>query len=234
MSRASVEKAPQPVKMETPPISLVLDVLEQLWKQESQPAQKAFDEPLDGLIMTVLSQNTNDRNRDMAYERLRSQYGPWERIALLSQGDVAEAIKQAGICNNEAATILRVLGQVKERFGAYSLKSLKESTPAEAWDFMTGIQGVGPKTAACVLAFDLGFPAFPVDTHVARISKRLHWAEEKESPAEIQARLEKLVPDSRKCGGHLNIIQHGKHICRARNPKCGECPLRGFCPSSEA
>ncbi|MDY3868047.1 MAG: endonuclease III [Pyramidobacter sp.] len=234
MSRANGENKQRLSEVTPPPIPLVLDVLEQLWKQESQPAQKAFDEPLDGLIMTVLSQNTNDRNRDMAYEQLRRQHGAWDNIARLSQAQIAEAIKSAGICNNKAATILRVLSSVKDRFGKYSLKALKKMSPDEARDFMTSIPGVGPKTAACVLAFDLSFPAFPVDTHVARISKRLHWADENKTPAEIQEQMEEAVPDNRKSGGHLNIIQHGKNICKARNPLCGKCPLRGLCPSSTA
>lgn len=233
MSRAS-GKVAAPAQIAPPPITAVLEILEQLWKQGTAPDKIVYEEPLDGLIETVLSQNTNDRNRDMAFERLKSQYSAWERIAALPQQQIAEAIKPAGICNNKAATILRVLKAVKERFGGYSLKPLKSGSPAEAWDFMTHIQGVGPKTAACVLAFDLGFPAFPVDTHVARIAKRLGWAAPKETPAEIQSRLERLVPDGMKCAGHLNVIQHGKNICTARAPKCGSCPLRGLCPSSEA
>ncbi len=234
MSRVDVGKTVTAAPVAPPSITTVLEILEQLWKQGTDSAKIVYEEPLDGLIETVLSQNTNDRNRDMAFERLKSQYGSWERIAALPQERIAEAIKPAGICNNKAATILRVLKTVKERFGEYSLKRLKSGTPAAAWDFMTHIQGVGPKTAACVLAFDLGFPAFPVDTHVARISKRLGWADAKETPAEIQARLEQLVPDEMKCAGHLNVIQHGKNICKARAPKCDECPLRGICPSSEA
>ena len=234
MSRVDVGKKVAPGRIEAPSITAVLEILEQLWKQGTDSAKIVYEEPLDGLIETVLSQNTNDRNRDMAFERLKSRYGSWDRVAALPQDRIAEAIKPAGICNNKAATILRVLKTVKERFGEYSLIRLKSGTPAAAWDFMTHIQGVGPKTAACVLAFDLGFPAFPVDTHVARISKRLGWADAKETPAEIQARLERLVPDGMKCAGHLDVIQHGKNICKARAPKCGECPLRGICPSSEA
>ncbi|MGI6075928.1 MAG: endonuclease III domain-containing protein [Pyramidobacter sp.] len=231
MSRVDVKKEVKPQKISAPSIPVVLELLEELWKQGTESAKIVYDEPLDGLIETVLSQNTNDRNRDMAFERL-TRCGTWPQIAQLPQEKIVEAIKPAGLCNNKSMTIMRVLRQVKKRFGEYSLKSLKKGTPKEAWEFMTSIQGVGPKTAACVLAFDLGFPAFPVDTHVARISKRLGWAEEKETPAQIQARLEDLVPDELKTAGHLNMIQHGKNICKARAPKCGQCPLRGICPSS--
>jgi len=231
VSRADLKQSVKLQKIKSPSITVVLDILEQTWKQGTNAAKIVYDEPLDGLIETVLSQNTNDRNRDMAFDRLK-KCGTWEQIAQMPADRIAEAIKPAGLCNNKSLTILRVLSEVKKHFGKYSLKQLKDGTPAEAWNFMTGIQGVGPKTAACVLAFDLGFPSFPVDTHVARISKRLGWADEKESPAEIQKRLETLVPDKIKAEGHLDMIQHGKNICRARSPKCGECPLRGICPSS--
>lgn len=231
MSRADAEKTVKPRKIGPPPVTAVLEILEQLWRQGVDAAKVFYDEPLDGLIETILSQNTNDRNRDMAFDRLKAK-GDWDAIAALPKETIVEAIKPAGISNNKAATILRALEQVKKTFGVYSLRALKDGTPEAAWQFLTGIQGVGPKTAACVLAFDLGFPAFPTDTHVARISRRLGWADEKESPVEIQERLEKIVPPQMKTAGHLNMIQHGKNICKARAPLCGECPLRGICPSS--
>ncbi len=231
MSRADVNKKVQPAKIGPPPVAAVFAVLEQMWRQGTDSSKVAYEEPLDGLIETVLSQNTNDRNRDMAFARLK-KLGGWEKIASLPARDIAEAIKPAGIANNKSATILRVLETVKKTYGAYSLRALKDAAPEDARRFMTGIRGVGPKTAACVLAFDLGFPAFPVDTHVARICRRLGWADEKESPADIQKRMEDVVPPELKTAGHLNLIQHGKNICRARDPKCAQCPLRGLCPSS--
>ena len=231
MSRVDRSKNVEPKKLTSPPVKTVFDILEQLWRQGTDSAKIVYEEPLDGLIETVLSQNTNDRNRDMAFDRLKEK-GEWITIARLSQAEIVDAIRPAGICNNKAATIQRVLEKVKQTYGDYSLKALKEGMPEEAWEFMTHIQGVGPKTAACVLAFDLGFPAFPVDTHVARICRRLGWADEKESPAEIQSRMETIVPPELKTAGHLNFIQHGKNICKARAPLCGKCPLRGLCPSS--
>ncbi len=233
MSRADVKKPAQPKRIKTPSIPAVLEILEQVWKQGSDPSKMSYDEPLDGLIETVLSQNTNDRNRDMAFDRLKSR-GTWDEISALSQDEIIELIRPAGLCVSKAATIRRVLDEVKNKWGEYSLKAMKRGTREDAWNFMTKIQGVGPKTAACVLAFDLGFPAFPVDTHVARIAKRLGWAEANDTRVEIQESLENRVPKELKCAGHLNIIQHGKNICKAHGPKCGECPLRGICPSSNA
>ncbi len=230
------KKAPPqeaPAKAQTPPdLEMVLDILERQWGQEAKADVVAFDEPLDGLILTVLSQNTNDKNRDMGYQQLRQRHGSWDQIAALDLETLADAIRPAGISNVKSATILRVLKEVKDRFGGYSLKALREGPRQEAWEFLTNLQGVGPKTAAVVLVFDLGFPAFPVDTHVARLCRRLGWAQEKDSPAAIQERMEQLVPDRRKGGAHLNMIYHGRGICKARAPQCQLCPLRGLCPSS--
>ena len=233
MSRADVNAGIKPEKPASPPITAVLMILEQVWHQGEHPAKLAYEEPLDGLIETVLSQNTNDRNRDMAFARLK-ELGDWRTIDGLPREMIVEAIKPAGISNNKTNTIKRVLKTVKDTYGDYTLQALKVMPVGEVRAFMTGIQGVGPKTAACVLAFDLGIPAFPVDTHVARISKRLGWAEEKETPAEIQERMEKTIPPELQTGGHLNMILHGKNTCKARKPLCGSCPLRGLCPSSSA
>ncbi len=238
-SRKSAEKsvfaASSEGKAVAPPdIKIVLDILESQWGEEAHPDVVALDEPLDGLILTVLSQNTNDKNRDMGYHQLRERHGSWDQIAGLDQETVADAIRPAGISNIKSATILRVLKNVKERFGEYSLKSLRGSSREEAWNFLTNLQGVGPKTAAVVFVFDLGFPAFPVDTHVSRLCRRLGWAEEKESPAAIQERMEQKVPDYRKGGAHLNMIKHGRMICKARGPLCPLCPLRVLCPSSNS
>lgn len=233
MSRVDINSEVSHEKLSSPPIELVLQILEHVWHQGKTPSKKAYEEPLDGLIETVLSQNTNDRNRDVAFARLKA-LGSWEYIDTIPREKVVEAIKPAGISNNKTKTIKRVLAAVKEKYGVYSLKSLKNGTAEEARKFMTSIQGVGPKTAACVLAFDLGMPAFPVDTHVARISKRLGWAGGKETPSDIQARMEKLIPAEMKTAGHLNMIQHGKNICKARTPCCSQCALRGICPSSMA
>lgn len=226
-----IKPMPRPGRT-VPAISTVLDLLETEWGQEELPNIDESDEPLDGLILTILSQNTNDRNRDQGYDSMWSRWGSWEKIAALSQPELADAIRPAGICNIKSGTILRVLARVKEHYGAYSLKKMKSGTPGEAWEFLTSLQGVGPKTAAVVMVFDLGFPAFPVDTHVSRMCRRLGWAPENETPAEIQARMEPLIPDSRKGGAHLNLILHGRNICKSRSPLCARCPLRSICPSS--
>jgi endonuclease-3 len=206
-----------------------LDILENLWKQESEPAMRFDDEPLDSLIRTVLSQNTNDVNRDRAYENLRKNYPDWKEVLNAETQDIAKAIKSAGLSNTKAGRIQQILGTVKETFGDLSLEKMKEWGNSEARRFLQNLPGVGPKTAACVLLFDLHMPAFPVDTHVARVSRRIGWVSSRATPEDIQTYLEARIPPGRYLGAHLNLIFHGRNICRARKPECLECPLKELC-----
>lgn len=234
MSRGRVQSTVAFVDPKAPPVTMVLDLLEYQWHQETEPQVDPFEEPLDGLILIILSQNTNDRNRDMAFERLKQVCPCWDQVLQLSRDQLIDLIRPAGLCDSKADTIRRALKAVNEKMGQLSLKAMRKADPDESWAFLTGIKGVGVKTAACVFVFDLGFPAFPVDTHVARFCRRMGWAAEKATPDAIQEQMEQLVPDHRKAGAHLNIILHGRGICQARNPKCGLCLLRGLCVSSQA
>jgi endonuclease-3 len=208
----------------------ILDALEDAWGNEKRPpSDLRHEEPLDGLILTMLSQNTNDKNRDKAFNALKTKYPAWDDVAAASFEDVAETIHVAGLGCTKADRILKVLRIIKGKFGEHSIKSLAELNGAEAKEFLVSLPGVGLKTAACVLAFDLGMPAFPVDTHVARVSRRLGWVPEKMTPDKIQEYLEGVLPARRFRGAHLNIIQHGRQICRARNPLCADCVIAKWC-----
>jgi endonuclease-3 len=123
-----------------------------------------------------------------------------------------------------------ILGRIEADFGKHSLAAMKDWDAARVREYLSNLHGIGPKTVACVMMFDLGLPAFPVDTHVARVSRRMGWAQPKTSPERIQDFLESVVPAERCGGGHLNIIEHGRKICHARSPECGECAARDLCP----
>lgn len=213
-------------------IEHVLSILEVLWEREKAVSLEDhhLDDPLDGLILTVLSQNTNDRNRDRGFAGLKAHFNSWEAVAVSSREELADAIRPAGIANNKARSILAILELIYERFGTYSLQNMKEWEPREARAYLEGLPGVGPKTAACVLVFDLDMPAFPADTHVSRVCKRLGWAPLSAIPAQIQQIMEGLVSPDRYKGVHLNLIEHGRHLCRSRNPLCVKCPVRSVCP----
>lgn len=208
----------------------ILDALDERWGNEHVPPEElSYEEPLDDLLLTVLSQNTNDRNRDKAYAKLRSKYPAWSDVAAAPLEDVIDAVRIAGLGEAKGSHIKAILEIVKQKFGDYSIKELKNWETKEAREFLRSMPGVGPKTAAIVLVFDLGRAAFPVDTHISRISRRLGWAPESWDPARIQEYLEKTLPDTRFRGGHLNFLKLGRNVCDARKPKCSECPVLKWC-----
>lgn len=208
----------------------ILDAFEQLWGCEGRDfPEYEHEEPMDGLMLTVLSQNTNDKNRDKCFDQLKADFPTWDDVAAASVADITDRIRCAGLGEIKAGRMKEILAIVKEKFGVHSIKGLFEWSPEEAKKFLVSLPGVGVKTAAVVLMFDLAMPAFPVDTHVARISRRIGWVPEKMAADKIQEYLEATLPSERFHGGHLNFLEHGRHICDARKPKCGECPILEWC-----
>jgi len=208
-----------------------LDRLEAVWGMESHPLGRSFGGPLDGLVATLLSQNTNDRNSERAFYEMREKYPSWEMVEEASYESLVDSIRIAGLAPTKAARIKEILAQVKKDFGQFSLDHLRDWNPPSAREYLENLPGIGPKTAGCVLAFELGMPSFPVDTHVARITKRLGWFLPSRNPVEIQQEMEKMVPPERQAGGHLNFILHGRNTCHARKPSCNACALADICPS---
>jgi len=213
----------------TSSVDMVLNLLNDEWGAENTPPDLSHPDPLDGLILTVLSQNTNDRNRDTAFTRLKKSYPTWQDVYEAKQDNLVEVIRPAGLANTKALRIHSILKRIQEKFGEISLKELKGFSRAEVEQFLEALPGVGPKTIACVLVFDLGIPAFPVDTHVSRFCRRIGWAEKKTKPEDIQKIMESAMSPARYLGVHINIITHGRHICTARNPKCDKCTVNEFC-----
>lgn len=213
----------------------ILDAFEKHWGREAIPSPELkHDEPLDGLILTLLSQNTNDKNRDKAFEKLKSEYPDWNQVAKAPLEKVIDSIKVAGLGETKATRMKQILQIIKDKFGGYSIKELQKWKAEKARDFLVSLPGVGVKTAGCVLVFDLEMPAFPVDTHVARISRRLGWVREKMPPDKIQEYLESTLPPERFRGSHLNIIEHGRGICTARKPDCKNCFAKIWCQFSKS
>jgi len=210
-------------------IAETLDILESCWHNEESPPDMSHPEPLDGLILTVLSQHTNDKNRDVAYARLKKQHPGWESAVSAGYDSVLDAVRPAGLAPTKARRILEILDIVLRDFGHYSLLPLAEQGRDEAKKYLLSLPGVGEKTAACVLLFDMNLPAFPVDTHIARICRRIGFVPEKTSADEICAIMEREVPPSRYLGGHVNIIDHGRAVCKARYPLCQNCAAAVLC-----
>jgi endonuclease-3 len=191
-------------------------------------------DPLEELVVTILSQNTSDVNRDRAYAALRARYPTWEALAEARVRDVVRAIRPGGLANTKAPRVLEVLREVRRREGRLDLSWMHGATDAEVVEYLSSLPGVGPKTIACVLAFSLGRPALPVDTHVHRVAARLGLVPSRTPAARAQELLEASVPPSLRVPMHVGLIRHGRVICRAPRPLCESCPLADLCPSAEA
>ncbi len=186
-------------------------------------------DPVATLISTIISQNTNDTNRDVAFERLRERFPTWEQVRDAREEAIVEAIRPAGLGPTKAPRIQSALHRITERTGAISLDFLHDLPTEEARGWLIDLPGVGPKTAAIVLCFALGRAAFPVDTHVHRVSQRLGLIPEGTSRERAHVLLEALLPERIYYSFHLNLIAHGRAICHSRNPDCGACILREVC-----
>jgi endonuclease-3 len=207
----------------------VIELLEQEYgPREWQPGR----DPIDVLIGTILSQNTSDANSGRAFASLKSNFDSWEAVASAPAEHIAQAIKSGGLSQIKTARIKQVLGQIEKEQGRISLDSLKSKTMAEAEDYLMSLPGVGHKTARCVLLFSLGKPSMPVDTHIFRVAKRLGLIDSKMSIEKAHSLLQEQVPPSKVYQFHIHMIEHGRRICHARQPRCNSCILRGICPSS--
>ncbi|GAB4520922.1 MAG: endonuclease III [Anaerolineales bacterium] len=188
--------------------------------------------PLDELVCTILSQNTNDVNRDKAFERLKALYPSWEAVRDAPQDEIIAAVRIAGLANQKGPRIQNVLRTISTERGSLNLDFLKDWPPQQVQAWLTRFPGVGPKTAAIVMCFSLDMPAFPVDTHIYRISGRLGLRPERLSVEAAHDHLGALFPPETCYPAHLNLIRLGREICKARRPACGRCPLRSLCPSA--
>jgi endonuclease III len=184
---------------------------------------------LDELVSTILSQNTNDANRDRAYNSLRSRFPTWEEVRDAPERAVIAAIRPAGLANQKGPRIQKVLREITEKRGELNIDFLATLSTEDARVWLMQFQGVGPKTAAIVLLFSLGMPAFPVDTHVYRVSGRIGLRPERMNVEKAHAHLEKLFPPEAYYAAHLNLIRLGREICQARRPNCPACPLQKLC-----
>lgn len=197
---------------------------------------KVYGEPnwskLDGvseLVSTILSQNTNDGNRDLAYARLRARFATWEHVRDAKTQDIIDAIKPAGLANQKGPRIQQALKRITEERGALNIDFLAKLSAEEGRAWLTSIHGVGMKTASIVLLFCYDLPAFPVDTHVHRVTGRLGLRSEKMNADDTHLLMEQLCPPGQAGPFHINIIRHGREICHARSPECTRCPLQNMC-----
>jgi endonuclease-3 len=213
----------------------VFEVHERLVAAYGEPRWRPHLDPVSELVSTILSQNTNDINRDRAFERLRERFPTWEAVCGAEEAEIKEAIAVAGLANHKGPAIQRALRHIVEcapsgaQQDGLSLDFLRDLDVEEAKAWLTAIKGVGPKTAAIVLLFSLGMPAFPVDTHVHRVTRRLGLIGPKISREQAHVVLEELLPQELYYAFHLNVIHHGREVCAARSPRCDHCVLADIC-----
>jgi len=184
---------------------------------------------MDELISCILSQSTNDTNRDRAFERLKSSYESWHAVRFAEIGELTDVIRPAGLANQKAPRIQDVLATIHDKAGEYSIDFLDELSIEEAKDWLVSLKGIGPKTAAIVLCFAYGRPAFPVDTHIYRVSKRIGFLPEKLSANDAHPVMEAIVPAHDYYQFHIQLIQHGRDTCHARKPACERCTITRHC-----
>lgn len=185
--------------------------------------------PVDELVCTILSQATSDTNRDRGFARLQERFPDWEAVMSAPEEDVVAAIMPAGLANQKAPRIQNALRHIYEERGALTLDFLANLPLQEAKRWLTDMKGVGPKTAAIVLLFAFGRPAFPVDTHVHRILKRVGLIDPHTSADKAHKIIENRGRPQTYYAMHLNLIRHGREVCQARAPKCQICSLRPYC-----
>jgi endonuclease-3 len=211
--------------------------LEELARQVHQRLLDFYGQPVwrnplpavDELVSTILSQNTNDVNRDRAFLALRQRFPTWEQVRDADAAEVVAAIRPAGLANQKGPRIQAVLREITTQHGSLELSFLAQLPVEQVRAWLLNFKGVGPKTAAIVMCFSLGMPAFPVDTHIYRVTRRLGLRPEKMTVEQAHSHLESLFPPESYHAVHLNLIRLGREVCSPRKPDCPHCPLILVC-----
>jgi endonuclease-3 len=195
------------------------------------PGQRPHGRPVDELVLTVLSQSTNDRNRDVAFAGLRDRFPSWEEVRAAPVDEIEDAIRPGGLAPTKSRRIKEILEAIGDPL---SLDWLADAPVPEGQAYLCDLPGVGRKTAACVLLFSFGLRDVPVDTHVGRVATRLGLLREKAGSTEQADAMTALTPPGEELEFHLNLLRHGRHTCHSQRPDCRHCVLRRMCPYARA
>jgi endonuclease-3 len=206
-----------------------IEVHRRLLSKYGEPDWRQSLSILDELVSTILSQNTNDVNRDRAFMRLKERYRTWDEVRDAKVEEVIDLIRPAGLANQKGPRIQEILCQVTAERGSLDLDFLKDLPHEQAMSWLVKFKGIGPKTASIVLLFSLDKPAFPVDTHIYRVTGRLGLRPEKASVEQAHVLLAELFPPETYKASHLNLIRLGRDVCHPRRPDCENCILNSLC-----
>jgi len=206
------------------------EIIRRLSALYGKPAWRPHGDAMSELVLTILSQNTSDSNSGRAFMRLKERFPTWEAVMHAPVGELEAAIAVGGLAKQKAPRISASLRAVYKARGRWDLEFLRDMPLGEAKSWLRSLNGVGPKTAACVLMFALGRPALPVDTHVHRVAQRLGLVPVKASAEKAHDILEAMLAPDEVYPFHISLIKHGRRLCRAQRPLCTECPLLEGCP----
>jgi endonuclease-3 len=204
-------------------------VLQNLKTVYGVPELEAHVDPLDVLIETILSQSTTNINSQRAFASLKKRFPNWEAARRARPSAIEAAIRSGGLARQKSVIIKQILNDIKDRRGSLDLSFLHTAPLEEARAFLSSFKGVGPKTVACVLLFACKRPVFPIDTHIFRIARRLNLIPQRGSDQEAHRMMEEIIPQERFYEAHINLIRHGRKICRPQNPLCEACCLVEYC-----
>jgi endonuclease III len=207
----------------------IAEIGQLLEAEYGRPAPRRKLRPLDELVLTILSQHTTDANSGRAFEKLKTTFPSWEDARDAEPVEIAEAIRCGGLAQVKAVRIKQLLERLSAELGELDLDFLCGMEMGKAREFLLGLDGVGPKTAACVLLFSCDLPAFPVDTHIHRVSKRLGLIPPRSSAEDAHQILEEAVPQEQVFPFHVELITHGRRVCKAPRPLCDRCVLAPLC-----
>ncbi|MBC8179485.1 endonuclease III [candidate division KSB1 bacterium] len=198
------------------------------------PKRENVIDPLSNLVLTVLSQSTNDKNRDTAYNQLRELFPTWEDVMNGNVKKIADAIRPGGLANQKSERIKNILKWIHQEYGSLNLDNLCDMEPDQTIEKFTQLKGVGVKTISVVMMFSCGIDIFPVDTHVHRICRRMGFVPDKASAEKTFWEMRPLVPKEKSFSLHMNFLKLGRTICYARKPRCEICPLNKLCDKDAA
>jgi endonuclease-3 len=193
------------------------------------PVMAPHRDAIGELILTVLSQSTNDRNRDVAFLRLTDRFAAWEAVRDAPVEEIEEAIRPGGISKVKSVRIKAILEAIGDPL---DLDWMEQAPVAESRDYLVALPGVGRKTAACVLLFAFGLRDVPVDTHVSRVGGRLAILPSKGPFEKLHDEMLRISPPGAELELHVNLLRHGRRTCHAQRPACARCDLRRMCPSA--
>lgn len=210
----------------------ILEISRLLAREYGRPEWRSRRDPISELVAVILSQNTSDVNSHRAFENLSGTFGAWERVATANPEEIERVIRSGGLSRVKAGRIKKILQTILTERGRLDLSFLEAMPLEEAKAWLRRLPGVGPKTVGCVLLFALGRPAMPVDTHVYRVARRLGLIATRVSVERAHEILEAMVPPEEVYAFHINMVTHGRRVCRAQRPACPRCVLRELCSSA--